>query len=251
MAIYIVTGRLGSGKTSDNKPFHTRTVKRARMVVRLNSQGANMKAYRAREDWLARAIAKLRPWFSANGYEVPEAVRVSCGLPSGRAFALKRRAVGEVWASTASRDKHFEIFVSPTLDEPVRVLATLLHELVHVAVGLSSGHRGKFTACARAVGLESPWTATEPSDEGAARLNALAVRLGKYPHGSLDKMRNGKKKQGTRMIRASCLGCTYTLRATMTWLLIGIPNCPNPDCIDKGQQMEVTWPDADGEDEES
>ena len=202
--------------------------------------------YEARETWLARAMAKLRPFFSSVGFEVPENVRVSCGLPSGRAFSRKR-AIGEAWASTASRDKHFEIFVSPTIDRPTHVLSVLVHELVHVTVGLACGHKGRFIECARAVGLEGPWTSTSASDALTQRLNAICESLGKYPHGSLDKMTNGKKKQGTRLVKAHCLGCTYTIRAAMTWLLIGVPCCPNPECLKEGEPMEIDTPELEGE----
>lgn len=203
--------------------------------------------YQAREQWLATAMQKLRPVFSANGYEIPKNVRVSCGLPSGRAFSRTKRAIGEAWASTASRDKHFEIFISPTIDDPLQVLATLLHELVHVTVGLQAGHKGRFIECARAVGLDAPWTATGPSEEGAARLNALAKKLGKYPHASLDKMTTGKKKQGTRLIKVCCLRCLYTMRIAMTWLLVAVPTCPDPDCEGHDEAMDVDLPDAEDE----
>lgn len=201
--------------------------------------------YQAREVWLASAVSKLRPFFSSKGFEIPEKVRVSCGLPSSRAFGTTKRAIGEAWASTATRDKHFEIFISPTIDKAADVLPTLTHELVHVTVGLKCGHKGRFTECARAVGLVGPWTSTSASETLSARLNGLSEKLGKYPHGSLSKMTNGKKKQGTRMIKVFCKGCTYTIRTTMSWLMIGVPECPDPNCHKHGVPMHVDLPDGD------
>jgi hypothetical protein len=200
--------------------------------------------YQAREAWLASAMGKFRPQFSACGFEIPERVRVSCGWPSEGGLRGSRRRVGEAWSSKSSRDQHYEVFISPTLQEPATVLGVLAHELVHCAVGLECGHKGRFPLCARAVGLVGKMTSTEPSDEFLAKLKSMAGLLGKYPHASLDRMTNGRKKQGTRLIKVCCLGCLYTLRGTMTWLLLGIPNCPNDDCDDCGKQMDVEWPEA-------
>lgn len=205
--------------------------------------------YQAREMWLASAVGKLRPYFSSKGYEIPERLRVSCGLPSSRAFGAKKRAIGEAWTSKASRDKHFEIFVSPTIDKAPVVLSTLVHELVHVTVGLECGHKGRFAICARAVGLTGPMRQTSADTMLRDRLNDLSQKLGKYPHGSLDKMTNLKKKQGTRLIKVFCIGCTYTIRVTMSWLTIAVPACPDPECIDHGKQMHVDLPEEEEEGE--
>ncbi len=204
-------------------------------------------AHRGREVWLAAAVTKLRPFFSSHGFEISDALRVSCGWPSVGGTAPGKRRIGEAWSSTSSRDKHFEIFISPALDKPAEVLAVLVHELVHVAVGLECGHKGRFPMYARSVGLEGRMTATYPSDPLRERLNDLAGKLGKYPHGSLDGMTNGRKKQKARLIRASCLTCTYTIRAAMTWLLIAVPTCPNPDCHSFGKAFDIAFPeDEDG-----
>lgn len=203
----------------------------------------------AREVWLRTAVVKLRPVFSAAGYEVPSKVAVSCGWPSSRATAGRKRAIGEAWGSTASRDKHFEIFISPVLDDGLRVLEVLVHELVHVTVGLEAGHKGRFAQCARAVGLEGKMTATVAGDVLCGKLRGIVGKIGKYPHGSLEAMTNAKKKQKARLVKVYCVGCSYTLRAAMSWLVVGIPECPNPDCVRHGEGMEVEGlTDADPQD---
>jgi uncharacterized Zn finger protein (UPF0148 family) len=48
--------------------------------------------------------------------------------------------------------------------------------------------------------------------------------LGAYPHGELSY--SDRKVQGTRMIKASCPHCGYTVRLTNKWLTFGLPICP-------------------------
>lgn len=203
----------------------------------------------AREVWLNTAISKLAPLFSEvkPTVEVPKKVRVSCGWPSVGGTRAKKRAIGEAWASENSKDKHFEIFVSPYLDDAHKVLATLAHEMVHVTVGLKCGHKGKFALVARGIGLEGKMTATYASDPLKAKLAKIAKDLGPYPHATLDGMTNYRKKQSTRMVKAHCTFCTYTVRASLRWLLLAVPNCPNPDCVNLGKPMEVELPDENGE----
>ena len=198
-----------------------------------------MKQLTTREEWLGKAMQELRKDFGNAGFTLPEKVRVSCGLPSHGAFATRKRVIGQAWATESSRDRHFEVFVSPTLDKPFAVLSTLAHELVHVAVGIKAGHRGDFVKCAAAVGLQGPWTSTTAGDRLASRLNGLVKKLGKYPHGSLDKMTDGRKKQTTRLIKVGCPACGYTTRITMVWIMTGIPCCPNEACERHGEPFEV------------
>lgn len=200
-----------------------------------------------REQWLAAAVVKFRGYFSGHGYEIPDRVAVSCGWPSVGGVAVQKKRIGEAWSSKSSRDKHHEIFISPSVDKAERVLDVLVHELVHVTVGLESGHKGSFAQCARKIGLEGRMTATVAGDALRERLKLMAGKLGVYPHGSLDKMVSGRKVQKGRLIKAYCPGCQYTIRAAMSWLLIGVPDCPNPDCDRQSEAMSVDLPDEDGE----
>lgn len=181
--------------------------------------------YRTREEWLEAAVVDLRVDFKRLGFPIPKAVAVACGWPATGGLAAKRRRIGECWSAKASRGGRFEIFVSPWLDEPVRVLDVLVHELCHAAVGLDCGHRGAFKRCAVAVGLTGPKTATVAGKELRERLGTLAGVLCGYPHHSLDKMMSGRKKQGTRLIKVVCEECGYTVRTTQKWLDRGVPTC--------------------------
>ena len=105
------------------------------------------------------------------------------------------------------------------------MLAVLTHELVHAIVGHKAGHGPAFKQCAVALGLAGPMTATEAGPELRARLTVLAEHLGPYPHARLTGT-NGRKKQGTRMLKVVCPSCGYTVRTTQKWLDVGLPTCP-------------------------
>lgn len=177
-----------------------------------------------REQWLATGLDDLSALALERGYGTPEHIRVSCGLPSRGALSTKNRSIGECWPSKASTDRHFQLFVSPTLDEPIQVLGVLTHELVHAIVGTDAGHKGAFRQCALALGLEGKMTATYAGSELTARLREIISTLGPYPHGRLTG--SNHRKQSTRMLKIICPACGYTARTTRQWLETGLPTCP-------------------------
>jgi len=187
-----------------------------------------------REEWLVRAMVLLRPWFAAVGFSLPENTRLSCGFTSS-----PRRALGQCWAEWVSRDNSFEIFITPVLDDSIEVLAVLIHELCHTAVGIAAGHRGSFKRVALAVGLVGPMRSTTAGPELKERLNALSEQLGPYPHAELrastrkprtpggEPPTTGPKPQsGSRLKRVVCPSCGYLVRTTQKWLAVGLPTCP-------------------------
>jgi hypothetical protein len=101
--------------------------------------------FQTREDWLAQAVNELRPVFSALNHPLPDNIRVACGFPSSNARSAKNRAVGEHWSAKASADQTHEILISPVIDDPVRVLGILVHELAHASTD-GDGHKGRFPA---------------------------------------------------------------------------------------------------------
>ena len=105
-----------------------------------------------RENWLNTAVDELRPLFDANGYPLPERIRVTCGFPSRHARSLNR-AIGEHWSAKASEDNTHEILISPVQDDPIEVFGILVHELAHSATD-GDGHKGRFPACVRKLWLE-------------------------------------------------------------------------------------------------
>ena len=178
-----------------------------------------------REDWLTECVNKLRPNFIEAGFTLPERIRVSCSWPSKGGLAVKKRRVGEAWSAENSGDHSFEVFISPVLKDPVTVATALIHELVHCAVGIEAKHQGPFVKCAKAVGLEGKMTATTAGAELRKRLEELVVEIGEYPHAEL-KHSNAPPKQGTRMLKVTCVECGCLCRMTQKWLdEVGPPNC--------------------------
>lgn len=146
-----------------------------------------------REQWLEAAIGELQPVFAEVGKDALAArVRPSVGFPKGA-----RKAIGQCFDGTASADERPHVFISPVLVEPVTVLATLAHELVHAIEGCKAGHRGPFAKTAKAIGLEGKMTATVAGDALRAKLTAISETLGEYPHAALIPAE--KKKAGSRL----------------------------------------------------
>ncbi len=201
-----------------------------------------------REQWLLGGVALLRGLFRDAGHAIPANVRVTCGWPSKGALAQKKQRIGECWADSMSAGNQFEIFISPTLAEPVRVLDTLAHELVHATVGLEAKHGKMFKRCATDIGLEGKMASTHAGEKLALRLNAFAKELGGYPHDELrGAATNGEKKQGTRMIKCECTCCGYVARTTAKWLEHGAPLCPDSTCDNYQTPMGTDQGGSDGE----
>jgi hypothetical protein len=177
----------------------------------------------ARHAWLESAATYCAALLADVDCNVPAKVRVSVGWTGNGA---KSKAIGECWSPVASADQHAEIFISPRLSDSVEILGVVAHELIHAAVGHEAGHKAPFARPAKALGLVGKMTATVPGDELTALFKQWLEVNGDYPAGNLSPMDNGKKKQGTRLIKAIC-DCGYTVRITKKWIEeVGAPHCP-------------------------
>lgn len=198
-----------------------------------------------REGWLDDAVMRLRPAFTRAGVALPDAVKVSVGFPSKYSTGARLVALGQCWDASTSADGVAQVFISPLLDEPVQVLAVLVHELVHAAIGCEHGHKAPFKRAAVALGLEGKMTATVAGPALTATLTALAEALGEFPHAKLTPGTQDKK-QTTRMLRVTCEGCDYLCRLTRKMLdALGAPICPG--CNDR---MKTDSEVADGDTDE-
>lgn len=197
-----------------------------------------------REQWLNRALALIAAYLQDKAQAtVPALTRVSCGLAGGR---IGSKRIGECWNPLASTDSATEIFISPVLDDVAGkqgVLATLVHEAIHAAVGVEHGHKKPFSSAAKAAGLEGKMTATEAGAELLLKIMDWSQYLGAYPHAHMNPA--GRKKQGTRLVKVSCKACGYTLRTTQKWLDTGLPMC---HCNGEEMRGEVQE-DDDGDSE--
>lgn len=176
-----------------------------------------------REEWLNAAVAELRPVFEFAKFPLPESIRVTCGFPSRHARSLNRR-IGEHWSPKASSDNTHEILISPVEDDPLEVFGILVHELAHAATD-GDGHKGRFPSCVKALWLEGKPTATVIGETFKANFQSLIDSLGAYPHSRLN-VGLDRKVQSTRMLKACCPSCGYTVRLSSKWADFGLPICP-------------------------
>jgi hypothetical protein len=120
------------------------------------------------------------------------------------------------------------------LTDPVKVVATLAHEMVHAADNGEHSHRGPFVRAVRALGLEGKPTATvagEAFKEYATKL--ILDVLGNYPHTGLTPLVK-KKVQKTYMLKLECPYCGCIVRMTRTWL----DQCGAPFCGTRGHIID-------------
>lgn len=176
-----------------------------------------------REEWLTRAVSELRPLFDSVNFPLPANIRVTCGFPSRHARA-RNRFVGEHWSGKASEDGTHEILISPVEDDPIEVFAVLVHELAHAATD-GDGHGSLFKRCVRSLWLDGKPTATRPGLKFTEQFSPLIESLGAYPHARLNVGVN-VTKQSTRLLKAYCPTCGYTIRLSDKWVRQGLPSCP-------------------------
>lgn len=154
-----------------------------------------MSKHKTREEWLVAAVGLMAPLLEAHEAKMPEAWAVSMGFPKG---GFKNTpSIGECWDPEVSKTGVTNMFISPILGDPITILATLLHEMVHAAVGLKEKHAGRFRIVARAVGLKGKLTATfaEEGTELHATLTKFAEELGTSPGHAMAPRKTPKLKQ--------------------------------------------------------
>lgn len=166
-----------------------------------------------REEYLNKAAFKLADQvFKPANLELPD-FKVSCSWPGG---GSAKKRIGECWARKASSASINEIFISPLIDDSVKALDILCHELVHAIDDCQNGHKGPFVAMCKAIGL----TNGKPTQAGAGdvlldQLQGIVDCLGKYPHYALDL--STRTKQSTRLIKVECNECGCVGRYSMKW----------------------------------
>jgi hypothetical protein len=199
------------------------------MIVINNQRESNMQ-YSTREEWLTAGIEEVRPLFDLAGKSLPKQIRVSCGFPS---TALRSGAIGECWINSASADGTFEILIHPKLADPLKVFEVLIHELCHATSG-AFNHGVNFQKIANTMHLKAigsgrqPWKSTVGNDQFESVYSDIIDSLGEYPHAELKSDRQ-IKKQTTRLLKACCPSCGYTVRLTQKWADQGMPTCPCGD----------------------
>jgi hypothetical protein len=134
-----------------------------------------------REAWLNACAQLFEVEFKRLGHPLPAKVRYTCG------WTTSRQAVGQCHYPMASRDGATEIIVTMADAQPFLVAETLLHEMIHAALGPGYGHGPKFGAIATALGMEKPWTSTPSGPRAKEIINATIAKLPPYPHAELSQ----------------------------------------------------------------
>lgn len=180
-----------------------------------------------RQAWLEGATFYLRELINSKGFFVPENVRVSVGWPKGGRGAV----IGQCWYDVNSGDKAHELFISPAIEETMQVLATLAHELCHTSAGVGTKHGPEFRKRAVGIGLTGKMTATIAGDDFKAwAAKECLPFVGDYPHGQLASVgERAHPKAGTRLLKAECPCCGYTIRLSQKWVDAGLPICPQDE----------------------
>jgi hypothetical protein len=160
-----------------------------------------------REQWLEAAVQVVA---QANPSVTLPPVKVSCSWPGG---GSARKRIGECWARKMSQAGINEIFISPKLADPARVVSVLAHELAHAVDDCVNGHKAGFVRIGKSLGLVGKATQMElPPELAGAIANAVIDKAGAFPHSTLDL--SSRKKQPTRMLKCQCSECGALWRLT-------------------------------------
>lgn len=189
--------------------------------------------YANREAFLNAAVDELRPFFSSRGHTLPAEIRVATGYPTN-AKRSGFKVLGECIPNTNSADGHYEIWISPILADPIKVVETLIAQLCRTAKGALTVTNLAYTRVAEAMHILPAGTGSNPYKEvthGQEFINsyiAIIDSLGVYPHGVVDI--SVHKSQGTRMLLARCPTCQCSIRMTAKWVYNAHGDVELPTC---------------------
>lgn len=211
-------------------------------TIRADAPKASDKAEQAlgnREEWLTAAAQMIVDRFEGvfaehfeDAVKQLSKVRASTGFPSRR--GENGKVIGQCWNSKASRDESHHIFINPLLEDPVRVVATLAHELVHAADDGEHHHKGVFVRAVRGIGLEGKPTATFAGAAFEDWVNTEVLsKLGPYPHVALTPTVQ-VPKQKTYMLKVQCPYDGAIVRMTQTT----IDNFNTPFCGSRSHMID-------------
>lgn len=181
---------------------------------------ADVTAWPTREQWLLAAVEKVTPLFTSLGYRVPPC-RVSCGFTS---TGVRSGHIGQCWPRGSGADAVNQIFISPTLADPIEVIDTLVHELVHAVDDCKHKHGKEFKKIALKLGMQGPMRSAGAGPALKEKLRALVGQLGPYPHGKLQAP--SRKVSRSPRPRAKCPECSYQVPMLKKFLAFGPPLCP-------------------------
>lgn len=180
-----------------------------------------------RESYLHAMAEKLSDHFTISGFPLPERIAYAVGFPSKGGRSKTRRKIGECWSPHCTPDATVHVLISPVLKTAEEAGATLVHELIHAAIGTERGHDRLFKNAMKAIGLEGKPTATVAGPELILRLKDIIAVLGTYPHQPLEFTdQERKKSEKGRMLKAYCPSHPdFPIRASKKVLEEATPLC--------------------------
>jgi hypothetical protein len=136
------------------------------------------------EVWLHEAMELMRPKFAEAGYEIPP-VHLSVGFSSaGYRVNTKRLILGMCYSRRMDKEGLNQIFISPVLDEPLKVLVTLAHELVHAIDDCKHSHGPVFQKISKDLKLTDCMAVNLFDFRDTLRFyQSMLDQLGRYPRG--------------------------------------------------------------------
>lgn len=177
-----------------------------------------------REQWLTEVAGRIVDLYRERGVTVG-AHRLTCGWPCRNALGKRVRRIGECHAVESSKAGLSELFISPSIDDPLQVAGTICHELIHVAVGVKQEHNSVFVEACRKVGLtKGRPTQVMPGKRLEPVLSRIVEAVGPYPHAALEPVGIKKPKKDSPLVKLVCTcGCSF--RVNSKWLVVGMPAC--------------------------
>jgi hypothetical protein len=170
--------------------------------------------------WLEIAKTEMSAYIKSKGYKTPE-VDLNYGFTSSGA---RSSAVGECWPRSACSSGLNFILLRPTEPDPVKLLATLLHEYVHAIDDCKNRHNKEFKKIATSLGLTGPMRSTEANPELKVVLQSMLARIGKPPNRHITT--SLKRRISVPTPKSKCPECEYTVSVPRKYVDFGVPICP-------------------------
>lgn len=133
-----------------------------------------------RQAWLMKAVDILRHDFWQIGETVPKNISV---YPTWTNDNYPRDYLGVCIEHRLTGV--YEIYIIPDIDNPLKALDVLVHELVHCVVGVRCGHDEQFQRVATAIGLDDDGLTAFAEEVLLGRLRGIREILGMYPEEEL------------------------------------------------------------------
>jgi hypothetical protein len=200
-----------------------------------------------RETWLETITNEyVIPHFTQSGFPYLELsttpIKFSVSFIEGVRSGKGLKTIGAHYSHHFSQGGEQHILIHPSLEDSIKVVGVLIHELIHAQLPTDAGHGKQFREVALKVGLTGKMTATEETDDLKQTIATWVKKVGDYPHTTFD-VSKARKKQTTRMIKVACESndteCgegKYKVRMSRTLIEeFGEPLCP---CC--GEHMEAS-----------